>query len=231
MGVMSTTRRRLLASAAALAAAAALPGPAEAQSRGADTARPFEPSRQDLADIARMERYLNGIRTMRAGFRQVAEDGGEAEGTLEIWRPGLMRIDYARPAGDFIVSDGSFIFHWDDRMKTQSQVPVGQTLAYFILQRDIAFSGDVRVVGLDRRSGLLQATLVQSSDPGQGSLTLVFQDSGGDGPLQLRQWRVVDAQGLLTSVTLFGVETGLSFDRNRFYFRRPDGQLGPGRSD
>jgi outer membrane lipoprotein-sorting protein len=229
MGPMKTTRRRLLASAAAAAAVHALPGPAAAQSRGGAPARAFEPSREDLADIARIERYLNGIRTMRAGFRQVAEDGGEAEGTLEIWRPGLMRIDYARPAGDFIVSDGTFIFHWDDRMKTQSQVPVGQTLAYFILQRDISFAGDVRVVGLDRRAGILQATLVQASDPGQGSLALVFQDPGGDGPLQLRQWRVVDAQGLLTTVTLFGVETGLSFDRNRFYFRRPDGQFGTGR--
>ncbi len=43
--------------------------------------------------ISRVEAYLNGIDTLRAGFVQIAPDGAVSEGTLYIQRHGQLRID------------------------------------------------------------------------------------------------------------------------------------------
>jgi outer membrane lipoprotein-sorting protein len=60
-------------------------------------------------------------------------------------------------------------------------------------------------------------TLVRSSSPQDGSLTLLFTDS----PLALRQWTVVDAQRRETRVTLYNVEQGVNIDPKLFEFVDP----------
>jgi outer membrane lipoprotein-sorting protein len=196
-----------LAAALAVALATTLAAPAADAQRAR---APIELSARDRADVTRVERYLAGLTTLRAAFRQVAQDGGEASGTFHLSRPGRMRIDYDGRRNNFIVADGTFI---------------GQTMADLILRADVRLSGDVAVTGLDRQPGRLEIAMVQASEPLQGELTLVFEDgSRNDGPLALRQWRVIDAQGLATVVTLFGVETGMTLDRRLFQFNDPRGR-------
>jgi len=215
---MSTSRRRFLAAAAALLAGAPL-SRALAQGRRA----PPQLSPQDQADLRRAEEHLNGITTMRARFTQVGQDGGNAEGMFSLARPGRLRLQYDLPTRDFVVADGTYIYHWDDKLQQQQQTSIGSSLADFILRPNIKLSGDVTVTGVQRRPGRLEISLVQTDEPGQGELTLVFEDGPqNQGPLALRQWRVVDAQGLITTVTLFGVETGVQFPRDQFAFVRPD---------
>ena len=64
----------------------------------------------------------------------------------------------------------------------------------------------------------LELTLQQASDPGAGSLTLIFEDR----PLLLRQWKVVDAQGRLTGVTLENERSGTVFPASTFQFNAPN---------
>ena len=54
-------------------------------------------------------------------------------------------------------------------------------------------------------------------DPGVGSLTLIFETE----PLVLRQWRVTDAQGLVTTVSLLGLETNVALRPALFVFDDP----------
>jgi outer membrane lipoprotein-sorting protein len=217
---------RFYAAAALAFAAAAGPFATPATAQRPRTA--VELSVQDRADIGRVERYLAGLTTLRAAFRQVAQDGGEATGTFLLSRPGRMRIDYDGKRNDYIVADGTFIYQWDDSLKSFSSTFIGETLADFILRQDVRLAGDVGVTGVRRQAGRLEVGLVQSSQPLQGELTLVFEDGPrGDGPLSLRQWRVLDAQGLTTVVTLFGVETGIPLDRRRFQFHN-DQTVPPG---
>ncbi|MFN8722525.1 MAG: LolA family protein [Rhodospirillales bacterium] len=211
-----------LAAALAVALATTLAAPAADAQRAR---APIELSARDRADVTRVERYLAGLTTLRAAFRQVAQDGGEASGTFHLSRPGRMRIDYDGRRNNFIVADGTFIYQWDDSLKSFSSTFIGQTMADLILRADVRLSGDVAVTGLDRQPGRLEIAMVQASEPLQGELTLVFEDgSRNDGPLALRQWRVIDAQGLATVVTLFGVETGMTLDRRLFQFNDPRGR-------
>ncbi|MFH1157433.1 MAG: outer membrane lipoprotein carrier protein LolA [Pseudomonadota bacterium] len=173
---------------------------------------------EPLREAGAVEAYLNGISTLRARFVQTAGDGRQAGGTFLLKRPGRMRFEYAHPLTDFIVADGLFIYYYDGQMKQQSNVPIGESLAGFFLRPDLKLSGDIGVSGIKRDGGLLRVTLVQSEDPLAGSLTLALTEH----PLRLKKWIVVDAQGLITEVELFDVESGVKLDDDAFHYYDPE---------
>lgn len=200
---------------AACAVVAVLAGPALAAPPA--VAAPAPLTATDRADLDRIERYLNGVRTLKSKFIQVAPSGRQATGTFYLSRPGKMRLEYDAPVKDFVVADGLFLFYWDAEMRQPSNTPIGSTLADFILRKDIRLSGDVTVQDVARGAGLLEVTLTETGDPGKGSITLIFEDH----PLALRKWRVLDAQGLTTEVGLIDPQVGIPLDRDLFYFREP----------
>lgn len=206
--------RRL--SAALLSAALLAPVPA-ALAASAAPAVPVALTAQDQATVAKVEEYLNGISNLQSKFLQVAPNGRQATGTFSLSRPGKMRLEYDRPLKDFIVADGSFVFYWDGEMRQQSSAPIGSTLADFILRKTIRLSGDVTVTEVFQAPGVVEVSLLETKDPGKGTLTLVFEDR----PFQLRKWRVLDAQGLTTEVALLNPRTDVTFDRDMFYFKEP----------
>jgi outer membrane lipoprotein-sorting protein len=195
-----TPRRPLLALAPALLAA-----PAAAQA----------PARAAL--VARVEAYLNSLTTLRARFLQVADGGASAEGTALIWRPGRMRFDYDPPEPTLIVAWEGQVMHFDRDLNSPSIVPASQTPLAVLLQPRIALSGDVTVGEVERAGGFLRLTLRRTGAEADGSLTLVLEET----PMALRQWQVVDAQRLRTTVTLSQVETGVRLDPNLFAFNDP----------
>ncbi|HYD69044.1 outer membrane lipoprotein carrier protein LolA [Azospirillum sp.] len=199
-----------IALGAALAASPALSAP-----RGQSAAAPL--SAEDRAAVTQAEQALNAVHTLQSKFVQLNPDGRQAGGTFYLSRPGKMRLEYDAPVKDFIVADGLFLFYWDSEMKQQSSTPIGSTLADFILRPDIKLSGDVTVTDVFRAQGVLEITLVETKDPRKGSLTLVFEDR----PLQLRKWRVLDAQGLTTEVALLNPRVGVPLSSDLFYFKAP----------
>ena len=172
---------------------------------------------QDRADIARVESYLNGIRTLHARFRQIAPNGGTSEGQAWLERPGRLRFEYDPPSPFLLVGGhGLLVFH-DSRLRQTSNIPLSSTPLGLLLQDNIRLSGDVTVTGLTRAPGQLQLQLLRTKSPADGTLTLVFADA----PLALRQWSVVDAQRQETRITLYNIEFGGTFNQKLFEFIDP----------
>jgi outer membrane lipoprotein-sorting protein len=175
-------------------------------------------SSKDTADITRIEDYLNGLKSISADFIQLDDNGGMMRGKIEIQRPGKMRVTYDPPSKDFIVADGDFVHIWNDDLKEQTNVEEGSSLAEFILRDPVKLSGDITITKFERFPAKLELTLMQTSDPAAGSLTLIFEDH----PLILRQWRVVDAQGHTTGVDLQNEQMDVSFKDSIFDFVPPN---------
>jgi outer membrane lipoprotein-sorting protein len=76
-------------------------------------------------------------------------------------------------------------------------------------------SGHAQMVSRD--PGVLRVTLLDPDRPGDGSITLIFRDQ----PLELRQWKVIDSQGLVTLVALTGMRINLSLAPELFLFDDP----------
>lgn len=167
--------------------------------------------------VRQAEAYLQSLDTARARFLQTAPDGSQLIGTFYLDRPGKLRFEYDEPVEDFVVADGMFIYFYDAQLGEQTNAPIGQTLADFLLRKDLRLSGDVTVTDVQRSGGLLQLALAQTSDPEAGTLVLGFTE----GPFALKKWRVIDSTGAITEVELFQLETGVELARNLFVYIDP----------
>lgn len=211
-------RRRTLLALPLLLAASRL---ARAQGAGRTA---WQATAQDRADLARIEAYLNNLRTLKAHFLQVAPDGGISEGTAWLERPGRMRFQYDPPAPFLLVAaHGLLVFH-DSKLNQTSNVLLSQTPLGILLADKVTLSGNVTVTGMQREPGQIQVSLVRTASPSDGTITLIFADN----PLALRQWTVLDAQGKVTRVTLYNVELGGSFDPALFEVATPQAPTGNG---
>ena len=190
----------------------------------AAVARPAPLSAADQADLARIEGYLNAIRTLQAGFLQVSSDGSVARGRMFLARPGRLRFEYDPPADGLLISDGTWLIHYDAQLKQANQLPLDLTPASFLVREPVRLSGEVTVTRLQRGPNVLRVTLVRTSEPGQGSVLLTF----GDNPLGLQQWIVTDALGVETRLSLLEPRQGVPIDPKMFVLDKP--VLGPGQA-
>ena len=164
--------------------------------------------------LAQIAAYLNGIRTLKARFLQVAPDGRTSQGTAWLERPGRMRFEYDPPSPLLLVAgNGLLVFH-DSQLGQTSNIPLSQTPLGILLADQVQLSGPVRVTSLQRLPGRISITLVRAASVADGSLTLLFADD----PLALRQWTVIDAQRQETRVTLYDVQLGGHFPASLFEF-------------
>jgi len=178
----------------------------------------FQPTAQDRADLARIEAYLDSLRTLKARFLQVAPNGATSEGTVWLDRPGRMRFQYNPPSPLLLVAGHGLVVFRDNALNQTSNIPIGQTPLGILLADHVRMQGEVTVNGLQRLPGQIQVSLYRTKSPGDGTLTLVFADN----PLALRQWTVLDAQRQETRVTLYNAELGGQFDPNLFNVADPN---------
>lgn len=175
-------------------------------------AAPLSPA--DRADVAKAERYLNAMKSLRAKFAQDSTGGGFAQGKVYLRRPGKLRLDYEPPATIQVYADGIWLIYVDTELEEVTHVPLNSTLAGLLVRKNIALSGEVTVTKVERDSGILRVHLVQTKEPEAGTLVLNFTEA----PFALRRWTVTDAQGVTTRVTLIGAETNVTIASDVFRF-------------
>ncbi|WP_169543879.1 LolA family protein [Sneathiella aquimaris] len=165
-------------------------------------------------DVARVEDYLNGISTLKARFLQVNSAGQIAEGDVYMRRPGRMRFEYEPPAQILVVADGTWLILHDKELKETNRLPLSSTPVSVLLNEGAKLSGNVTVVSVEKDGGTLRLNIIDTNEPDEGGITLVFEDR----PLKLRKWLVTDAQGNTTSVSLSNMEWGIPLKPELFNF-------------
>jgi outer membrane lipoprotein-sorting protein len=173
---------------------------------------------EDQAELARIEEYLNGIRTVISSFLQQSSNGERAEGQLYLSRPGKLRVEYRPPVPVLVVADGTFLIYYDRSLEQVSYIPLASTPASILLDKQISLSDDaVTVTGFERGDDQTLVSLIRTDNPGEGSITLVFRKH----PFALQQWSVTDAQGIVTVVSLVDPRFDVELDRKLFVFEDP----------
>ncbi len=198
-------RRTLIIGAAALAAAG-ISAPALAALSG-----------NDMRDLARISNYLNGITTLQGNFVQVGHDGELSEGEFYLRRPGRIRFEYRPPNPALVVADGVWVGVYDKRLNTLDRYPLNSTPLDLLLRERVDLRKEGAVQSIDRGDGVMRVLAIDPDNADQGSITLVFADN----PLELRQWIVVDAQGLTTTVALSEMRSNVQLDPNLFFIEEP----------
>lgn len=194
---------------------ASLTGPAQAQAP-----RPYLMTTQEAVRLKQAAEYLNSVQTMRARFAQSSSTGNYAEGTVYMRRPGRMRIEYDPPAQVLVVANGSYVVYEDGELQQVSYIGLNDTPLGLLLRENVEFTDpEITLTGMRTSADMMEIDLVQTKDPGQGTLTLIFATN----PFELRQWRVRDAQGVEVNVTLLTPQFGVDLDSSLFKYTEKPG--------
>ncbi len=185
-------------------------GPARVTAQGEVQTVALSPD--DSAAIARIERYLNSLKSVHARFIQVSTNGSFAEGEVHIQRPGKMRFEYDDPHPVLLIADGLTLLYYDRELKQATFLPLWETPLWFLIREKVELSDDIEIVDVVRQAGTLALVLEDSSSGDVGRITLSFSDK----PLQLHKWEVVDGQGITTQVSLINAEYDVPISRSVF---------------
>lgn len=180
-------------------------------------------STQDQGDIDRIQAYLDALHGLRARFLQIGADGGTSSG-VAWYEPGRLRLDYDRPGRMEVVASGAHLVAHRDSDDSTTRIALSGNPLGLLLTPGLRLSGSITVTDVQRRAGLLQASLARTANPAQGLLTLIFSDAGPDGRegqgLALVGLEAVDARRQRTSFHLIDPQRGLALDPGLF---RPPG--------
>ena len=166
----------------------------------------------DKADLERVSAALNAIHTMKGSFIQIDPDGQIDEGVFYIEKPGRMRFEYHAPNPVLIVSDGSTVAVQNRSLHTIDHYPIWATPLDLILSDDLNLKRNASIVGVDHEPGEIIVNARSRSSRTNGNISLVFTDP----ELALRQWTIVDDQGLSTTVSVRDVQQGVAIDPDLF---------------
>jgi outer membrane lipoprotein-sorting protein len=164
--------------------------------------------RQDAADLDRVSAALNTIHSLKGAFVQIDPNGQIEQGQVYIQKPGKMRFEYQPPSATFVVSDGIDVAVFNKKLNTADRYPLSTTPLNILLSDHINLRENKYVVGIEHRPGEIVVNARSNDRRMTGNIAIVFSDPG----LELRQWTVVDAQGLATTVTLRNLQTEVSLD-------------------
>lgn len=169
--------------------------------------RPSEFTGPDLHDLERVSDYLNSIHSMRGNFLQIDPNGTAEQGAFYIVKPGKMRFEYQPPNPTLVVSDGKTVAVFNKQLNTVDTYPLYATPLNLLLADDVKLQNNQNVIGVARQTGeiIVYAKAGATKQGSGGNITITFADQ----PLELRQWTIVDAQGLSTTVSLRNVQTGV----------------------
>ncbi len=164
--------------------------------------------------VARIQTYLRGLGTLRAGFIQIAPGEPLAQGELFLKRPGRLRMDYNLPNPNLIIANGQVLAFFDRELRSRTVVDLADTLAYPLISDINALSDDYRVVRTQVSPDGLSATFISRTQPDQGQVTLLF--AAQDDQLILEGWMILDANGQITQITLTQARHGDAMEERLF---------------
>lgn len=173
------------------------------------------------ADLAQVQRHLQGLTTMTAAFSQTDRNGKVLSGTLTLKQPGRIRFQYEKGVPILLVADGGALTFIDYSVKQVQRWPVRNSPLDVLLDPRRDIGRYARVVP----TGSAQVLSVEAADPKRpefGRITLVFQrNDAGPAGLILQGWVQLDSQGNRTTIRLSNQRFGVPVSDGTFRWNDP----------
>ncbi|MFP6773066.1 MAG: outer membrane lipoprotein carrier protein LolA [Alphaproteobacteria bacterium] len=205
-------RRHVLATTLSLAAMAPFPTMA-----AGSASKNIGKNTGDTDAVKRVEDYLNSIKTLSARFLQVDAAGNVANGKLYLRRPGRLRFEYDPPSPLLIVADGFWLILHDREIDQVNRFPLYKTPLGVLVDDPVNLREKVEVVEVEQGLGVLRVRIIDRDMPDEGWISITFTEP----PMLLRQWKIRDAQGGTTALSLTDIRINQSLDPKLFFFVDP----------
>jgi len=147
------------------------------------------PVRAEKISLSNLSSYLESIKKVSGSFTQINSDKTVSTGTILLFRPGRMRMEYKTPDNSLVIVGGSQIAVFDSKSNTHPRIfPLRKTPLKILLEKKINLKTSDIII---RHEEVENSTVVVLQDPklsSYGSLKLVFTDQ----PVTLRQWVITN---------------------------------------
>ncbi|WP_299965021.1 outer membrane lipoprotein carrier protein LolA [uncultured Roseobacter sp.] len=171
------------------------------------------PAAAEKLPLTEISSYLNSLKTAKAAFTQINDDGSISSGNLYISRPGRMRFEYDPPEQALVLASANAVYILDGKSNQAPETyPLRRTPLSLILARQVNLQQARMVVGHDFDGTATVVTAQDPNNPEYGTIEMSFTAS----PTALRKWVINDANGGQTTVTLGAMETGMSLANRLF---------------
>ncbi|MDA1097893.1 MAG: outer-membrane lipoprotein carrier protein LolA [Proteobacteria bacterium] len=174
-------------------------------------------SKPPVAVIDRVEIYLNSVETLSARFLQVDSAGNVTHGQLYLRRPGRLRFEYDAPSPLLLVADGVWLILHDKELNQVDRYPLYETPLGVLVDDPVNLREKVKVVDVEESPGILRLKLIDRELPDEGWIGITFTEP----PMLLRQWKIKDAQGGVTALSLTNIRMNQKLDPELFVFTDP----------
>ena len=179
------------------------------------------PASAQSGDLAQVQRHLQGLTTMTAGFTQTDRAGKVLTGTLTLKQPGRIRFQYQKGVPILLVADGGALTYIDYSVKQVQRWPVKNSPLGVLLDPKRDIGRYAKIV----QTGNAQVLSVEANDPKHpeyGRITLVFaRDGSAPAGLALQGWVALDSQGNRTTVRLSNQRVGAAVNDGTFRWNDP----------
>lgn len=175
---------------------------------------------QNRAILEKVEKAYNGMKTIKAKFAQFnskVEDDLQT-GELYLSKPGKMRLVYEQGSPlEFYAVNGYLVYH-DKEAEEVSYFDLNQTPVALILKDNLSFNDPDFVVS-DVQDVLDEYFVSAHKKDAEelGTLTLVIDKN----TLELKQWDVLDMQGIKSTVSLYDIQVNVPVNTKMFDFINP----------
>jgi outer membrane lipoprotein-sorting protein len=169
------------------------------------------------AVVARVEAYLNGVKSLSARFLQVDSAGNVVHGQLYMRRPGRLRFEYDAPSPLLLVADGVWLVLHDRELEQITRFPLYETPLGVLVDDPVNLREQVEVVEVEEGLGVLRLKIIDRELPDEGWMGVTFTEP----PLLLRQWKIKDAQGGVTALSLTDIRVNQKLDPKLFVLTDP----------
>lgn len=184
--------------------------------------RHIEFSAADREALDKISAYLNGVTSLQGDFVQLAPNGDMAQGKVYIQKPGRLRFEYKPPSPLLVVADGSTVAVYNSKLKTVDRYPLSSTPLDLLLGSKIDLRNNDAIVAVKHNGDTITVEARTSKNRGKPNIAITFAQS----PLELRQWTVIDDQGLPTTVALRNMQPGAALDGALFVMRDTKAPVG-----
>ena len=170
--------------------------------------------------LTKVEKAYNKMKTLQAKFAQFNSKMKDElhTGTIYISKPGQMRLVYEKGSPlEFVATQGAFIYH-DKDLEEVNYFDLNSTPVEWILREKLLFD-DPGFVVTDVQD-VLDEYFITAHKKGAkelGELTLVIDKD----EMTLKQWDVLDVQGIKSTVSLFDIKQNIPVDKKIFMFQNP----------
>lgn len=162
--------------------------------------------------INKVQRYLDGLKRLKARLIQTNADGSTLQGKLYLDRPGKMRLAYEGTSPILMIADGEK-FIYQESGQDPTCYAIDSTPAGILLQTSLKLQKDINVLGISRWQGTVAVTVARPGDDESMALTLMFKEQGNT--LSLLGWSLRQ-QGKQTHVQLVAQEVPSEIDQRLF---------------